>query len=130
MHQEEPLCCSVFGESDRLFTHYTSTFPLTLQLCHKPLGILWRVIENKQVHIRGFVIETEGSAWEMQKRTLFHNKKVKKGTPNLTSTYVLSFFTSFLVKQIFEKISHQGQRPEAGLSFNLKEPLCIILKRC
>ena len=45
--------------------------------------------------------------WELHpkdiKRALFHNKKVKKGTPNLTSPYVHSRFTLVLIKQIFEK---------------------------
>ena len=47
----------------------------------------------------GVFVETEGSAPKMQK----NNKKVKKGTPNLTSPYFHSIFTIFLIKQIFEK---------------------------
>ena len=41
-------------------------------------------------------------------------KKLKKGTLNLTSSYVNSLFTIVLTKQIFE---------EDGLSFSLKQPL-------
>ena len=70
--------------------------------------------------ISGVILETEGSIWKIQKRTLFHYSKVKKGTPNLTSPYVHSLFTIVLKKQIFEKISHRGQRPEVELSFSLK----------
>ena len=51
----------------------------------------------------GITLETEGSIWKMQKRALFHNKKVKTGTRNLTSPYIHSLFTIFLIKQIFEK---------------------------
>ena len=40
---------------------------------------------------------------KIQKRALFHYKKVKKGTPNLTSPYIHSLFTIVLIKQIFEK---------------------------
>ena len=40
---------------------------------------------------------------EDTKRALFHYKKVKKGTPNLTSLCVHSIFTIVLIKQIFEK---------------------------
>ena len=65
-----------------------------------------------------------GSIRKIQKRALFHYKKVKKGTPNLSSPYVHSLFQIVLIKQIFEKkISHQGQRPEAGLSFILEQLL-------
>ena len=49
------------------------------------------------------IVETEGSIRKMQKRSRFHYKKVKKGTPNLTSPYLHSLFTNFLIKQIFEK---------------------------
>ena len=43
--QEEPLGCSVFAEPD--YSNPTSTLPLTLQLCYKPLGILQSIINNK-----------------------------------------------------------------------------------
>ena len=33
----------------------------------------------------GVILETEGSVWKIEKMALFHYKKVKKGTPNLTS---------------------------------------------
>ena len=51
----------------------------------------------------GVIVETEGSVRKMQKRALFHNKKVKKGTPNLASPYFHSLFIIFSMKQIFEK---------------------------
>ena len=52
----------------------------------------------------GIILETESSIRKIQKRALlFHYKKVKKDTPNLTSPYVHSFFTIVLIKQIFEK---------------------------
>ena len=49
------------------------------------------------------ILETEGSIQKTQKRALFHYKTVKKGTPNLTSSYVHGLFTVVLMKQIFEK---------------------------
>ena len=51
----------------------------------------------------GVIVETEGNVRKMQKRALFHHKKIKKDTPNLTSPYVHSLFTIFLIKQVFEK---------------------------
>ena len=51
----------------------------------------------------GVILETEGSIQKIQKRALFHYKTVKKGTPNLTSSYVHGLFTTVLIKQIFEK---------------------------
>ena len=51
----------------------------------------------------GVILETEGSIWKIQRRTLFHYKTVKKGTLNLTSPYVYGLFTIALTKQIFEK---------------------------
>ena len=68
----------------------------------------------------GVIVGTEGSIRKMQKRAVCQYKKVKKGTPYLTSPYVLSLFTIFLIKQIFEKISHQRQCPEVRLSFRLE----------
>ena len=51
----------------------------------------------------GVILETEGSIQKIQKRALFHYKTVKKGTPNLTSSYVHGLFTTVLIKQIFEE---------------------------
>ena len=51
----------------------------------------------------GVILETEGSIWKIQRRTLFHYKTVKKGTLNLTSPYVYGLFIIALTKQIFEK---------------------------
>ena len=45
----------------------------------------------------GVILETEGSIQKMQKGALFHYKKVKKATPNLTSHYVHSLFTVVLI---------------------------------
>ena len=59
-----------------------------------------------------FIVETEGSVRKIQKRALFHYKKVKKGTPNLTSPYVHGLFTNFLIKQIFEK--NKSSRAASG----------------
>ena len=70
--------------------------------------------------ITGIILETEGSVQKILKRALFHYKKVKKCTPNLTSPYVHILFTIVLIKQIFEKISHQRQRLGVRLSFSLK----------
>ena len=53
--------------------------------------------------ISGIILETEGSIRKIQKRVFFQYKKVKKGTPNLTSPYVYSLFTLVFIKQIFEK---------------------------
>ena len=60
----------------------------------------------------GVIVETGGSVRKMQKRTLFHYRKVKKGTPNLTFPYVHSLFTIFLIKQIFEK--NKSSRAASG----------------
>ena len=35
--------------------------------------------------LSGIILKTEGNVQKIQKRALFHYKKVKKGTPNLTS---------------------------------------------
>ena len=51
----------------------------------------------------GVILETEGSIQKMQKGHFFTSKKLKIGTPNLTSPYVHSIFTVVLIKQIFEK---------------------------
>ena len=58
-------------------------------------------IRNKLV--AGVILEIEGSVQKIQKRPLFHNKKVKKGTPNLTSPYGHSLLTIILIKKICEK---------------------------
>ena len=60
----------------------------------------------------GVILETEGSVWKIQKRALFHYKKIKKGTPNLTSPYDHSLFTIVLIKQIFEK--NRSSRAASG----------------
>ena len=54
-------------------------------------------------HYSGLISKTEGSVRKIQKRAHFHNKNVKKGTPDLPS-YIHGFFTVVLIKQIFEKI--------------------------
>ena len=48
------------------------------------------------------ILETDGSVQKIQKSALFHNKKVKKGTPHLTSPNVNSLLPIVLIKQIFE----------------------------
>ena len=60
----------------------------------------------------GVIVETEGSVRKMQKRVLFHYKKVKKDAPNLASPYVHSLFTIFLIKQIFGK--NKSSRAASG----------------
>ena len=60
--------------------------------------ITWSCKKKKS----GVILETEGSAWKIQKGD-FHYKKVKKGTNNLTSPYIHSIFTTVLIKQLFEK---------------------------
>ena len=63
-----------------------------------------RIKENKfKARVTGVISETEGSIQKIQKKALFHNKKVKKGTLILTSPYIHSLFTIALIKQIFEK---------------------------
>ena len=51
-----------------------------------------------KVSLTGIILETEGSVRKIQKRALVHYKKIKKGTPNLTSPYVHSLFTIVLIK--------------------------------
>ena len=58
---------------------------------------------------QGVTVETEGT---LPKRALFHHKKFKKGTPDLTSHYVHRLFTFFLIKQIFEK--NKSSRAASG----------------
>ena len=49
---------------------------------------------------------------EDTKKALFHNKKVIKGTPNLTSPSVHSLFTIVLIKQTSEK--NKSSRAASG----------------
>ena len=46
----------------------------------------------------GVILETEGSIQKTQKKSLFHYKTVKKGTPNLTSPFIHDFFTIVFFK--------------------------------
>ena len=46
----------------------------------------------------GVILETEGSIQKTQKKSLFHYKTVKKGTPNLTSPFIHGFFTIVFFK--------------------------------
>ena len=64
-------------------------------------ALAWLQAQND--HRSGVILETEGSVRKIQKRSLFHYKTVKKGTPNFTSPYVYDLFTIVLRKQIFEK---------------------------
>ena len=59
-----------------------------------------------------YILETEGSVQKILKRALFHYKKDKKDTPNLTSHYVHSLFTIVLIKQIFQK--NKSSRAASG----------------
>ena len=52
--------------------------------------------------LAGVILETEGSILKIQKRLFLTAKKLKKGTPNLTSPYGHSLFIIVLIKQIFE----------------------------
>ena len=47
---------------------------------HSSITVLHDLLRVSEV-----IVETEGSVRKMQKRALFYYKKVKKGTPNLTS---------------------------------------------
>ena len=42
------------------------------------------------------------------------------------NSYVHSIFKLLLIKQVFEKLSHWGQRPKAGCKFGLELPLAIL----
>ena len=71
---------------------------------HRNLYIMLEFSEQpKTPGITGIILETEGSVQKILKRALFHYKKVKKGTSDLTSRYAYSLFTIVLIKQIFEK---------------------------
>ena len=48
------------------------------------------------------ILEPEGNIWKIQKKGTFHDRIVKKGTPNLTFPYVHNLFINVLIKQIFE----------------------------
>ena len=65
----------------------------------------------------GVIVETKGSVHKMQKRALFHYKKVKKGTPNLTSPYIYGFFAILLIKQIFEKNNSSRAASRSRIQF-------------
>ena len=65
----------------------------------------------------GVILETEGSVQKIQKRALFHYKKIKKGTPNLKSPYDHSLFTIVLIKQIFEKNRSSRATSESQTQF-------------
>ena len=65
----------------------------------------------------GVILETEGSVQKIQKKALFHYKKVKKSIPNLTSPYVHSLFTIVLIKQIFEKSRSSRAAPGSWTQF-------------
>ena len=93
----------MYLESWTDYSHNTYTLLLTFQLCHKPLVILQKLIEKKLLHIPGVIGETEDTVWKMQKIALFHDKKVKKGTHNLTSLYVYSLFLIFMKKKNYKK---------------------------
>ena len=53
---------------------------LLSSLSHSSITVL-----HDLLRVSGVIVETEGSVRKMQKRALFYYKKVKKGTPNLTS---------------------------------------------
>ena len=44
----------------------------------------------------GVILETEGSVRKVQKKALFHYKKVKKGTPNWTSPIFIASLQLFI----------------------------------
>ena len=73
--------------------------------------------EKSTSHVTGIILETEGTVQKIQKRALFHQKKVKKGTPNLTSPCDHSFFALVLIKQIFEKNRSSRAVPEIQTQF-------------
>ena len=50
------------------------------------------------IYISGIILETKCSIRKIQKRALFHYKKVKKGTPNLTFASVHGLFTIVVIK--------------------------------
>ena len=52
----------------------------------------------------GVILGTEGSVWKIQKKALFHYKKVKKGTPNLTSPYAYKFLKKKKKKVIKSRV--------------------------
>ena len=58
---------------------------------------------KRKITLTGVILETGGSVQKIQKRALFHYKKVLKGTRNFTSPCVNSLFTIVWIKQIFEK---------------------------
>ena len=80
---------------------------------HKNLYVMLEFSERpKTPGTTGIILETEGSVQKILKGALFHYKKVKKGTPNLTPPYVHSLFTIVSIKQIFEK--NKSSRTASG----------------
>ena len=66
---------------------------------HKNLYVILEISERpKTPEIRRIILAPEGSVQKILKRELFHNKKVKKGTPNLTSFDVQNLITIVLIK--------------------------------
>ena len=95
---------------------------------------LWQCRTQKLTHVTkfmfrrlqtGVILKTEGNVRRTpNKKGTFSLQKVKKGTPKLSSSYVLSSLQYYFDKQIFEKkIGNCGKHPKIGLSFSLKQPL-------
>ena len=57
---------------------------------HSSITVLHDLLRVSEV-----IVETEGSVRKMQKRALFHYKKVKKGTPSLTSPMFIASLQFF-----------------------------------
>ena len=82
-----------------------------------------KVGSERNCNITGVIIRTKdyfrnwGQRPKGIKRALFHCKKVKKGTPNLTSPYVHSLFTVVLIKQICEKNKSSRAASGGGTKF-------------
>ena len=74
-------------------------------------------VSKPQFDLPRTILETEGSVQKIQKRALFHYKKVKKGTPNLTSPFIHSLLTIVLIKKFFEKNKSSRAASESRTQF-------------
>ena len=84
-------------EEEVVLTNFTIHVTLCLIFNYRrPTFRNWEIGQATYIYIYAYVytviLETEDNVRKIQKRALFHYKKVKKGTLNLASPYVHSFF--------------------------------------
>ena len=71
--------------------------------------------QNIKLNITGIILGIQGIIWQRQRGQFF-----SISNSDLRNRYVYSIFTLLLMKQIFQKKSHQEQHPKTGRSFSLE----------